>query len=223
MRLYSPSKQLRLTHCVLILVSVFLVYPALFFVVDPLGWQAGAAEIQKNKASSDSDEADFSQSVMLGPDQKIREGDTIDCEIILRNTGSKGPESIELWNPVDSTSAMLASAPEMSYDLENRVLKWHGTVDPGEERRLTVRLVTLPESAGTIVSNRASIVWDSKKKGFSVRDRSAIKGEGRQDSVHGRQNGIWMVRIHDSRLSPVCTPFPDRYPPVDPVARNAAA
>ena len=161
MRLHSSSKQFRLIHCVLILVSVFLVYLGIFFVVDSLDWQAQAAEIQRNKASASTDEADFSQSVMLGPDQKVREGDAIDYEIILRNTGSKRPESMELWNPVDSPSAMLASAPELSYDLEDRVLRWHGTVDPGEERRFTLRLVTLPESAGTTVINHASIVWGS--------------------------------------------------------------
>lgn len=159
MKLLWPSKQLRLIHCVLILVAVFLVYLGIFFVVDSLDWQAEAAEIQRDKVSSGTDEADFSQSVMLGPDHKIREGDTIDYEIILRNTGSKRPDYIELSNPVDSPSTMLASAPELSYNLENRELHWRGTVDPGEERRFTLRLVTIPKSTGTWVSNHASIVW----------------------------------------------------------------
>jgi hypothetical protein len=173
MRLLWPSKQLRLIHCVLILVAVFLVYLGIFFVVDSLDWQAEAAEIQRNKVSSGTDEADFSQSVMLGPDHKIREGDTIDYEIILRNTGSKRPDYIELWNKVDS-GAMLASAPELSYNLENRELHWRGTVDPGEERRFTLRLVTIPKSAGTWVSNHASIVWDGKRKDiqFDIEVRS---------------------------------------------------
>lgn len=129
-----------------------------------LGGKAVAGEIQNRRVSSITGEADFSQSLMLGPDHKILEGDTIHYEIILRNTGGKQPESIELWNPVDSPSAMLASAPELSYDLEHRVLRWHGTVGPGEERRFMVRLATLPGSAGTMVINHASIVWDNKRK-----------------------------------------------------------
>ena len=54
---------------------------------------------------------------------------------------------------------MLASAPELSYDVEKRELYWRGTVDPGEERRFALRLVTIPKSAGTFISNYASIVW----------------------------------------------------------------
>ena len=96
---------------------------------------------------------------MLGPDHKIREGDTIDYEIILRNTGSKRPDYVELWNRVEESSAMLASAPELSYDVEKRELYWRGTIDPGEERRFALRLVTIPKSAGTFISNYASIVW----------------------------------------------------------------
>ncbi|OGP89019.1 MAG: hypothetical protein A2156_05075 [Deltaproteobacteria bacterium RBG_16_48_10] len=69
---------------------------------------------------------------MLGPGHKIREGDTINYEIILRNTGSKRPESVELYNAVKS-SAMLASAPEMSYKIEKRELYWRGTIDSFKE------------------------------------------------------------------------------------------
>ena len=116
----------------------------------------------------DANEADFSQFVMLGPDHRIPEGETIDYEIILRNTGSKRPEYIELRIPVDSTSALLASAPELSYNPEDRVLRWRGTVDPGEERRFTVRLVTIPKSFGTWVFTRASIDWGSGNKGLVV-------------------------------------------------------
>ena len=165
MRLYSPAKQLRLIHCVWVVFSVFFV-PWHIFILDSLDWQAEAAEIQKEKTSSRMDEADFSQSVMLGPAQKVHEGDTIDYEIILRNTGSKRPEYIELRNPVDSTSALLASAPELSYNPEDRVLRWRGIIDPGEERRFTVRLVTIPKSTGTWVFTRASIDWGSGNKGL---------------------------------------------------------
>lgn len=121
--------------------------------------QYAVAAIKGDGTLAGADEADFSQSVMLGPDHKIREGDAIDYEIILRNTGSKRPDYIELWNRVEEPSAMLASAPELSYDVKKRELYWRGTVGPGEERRFALKLVTLPQSAGTFISNRASIVW----------------------------------------------------------------
>ena len=126
---------------------------------DHLFEQHATAAIQGDRTLPDAGEADFSQSVMLGPDHKIREGDTIDYEIILRNTGSRRPGYVELWNRVQEPSAMLASAPELSYNVEKRELYWRGTLDPGEERRFTVRFVTIPQSAGTFVFNSASIVW----------------------------------------------------------------
>jgi hypothetical protein len=126
---------------------------------DQLFEQYAMAAIQGDRTLTDADGADFSQSMMLGPDHNIREGDTIDYELILRNTGSKRPDYVELWNRVKEPSAMLASAPELSYDVEKRELYWRGTVDPGEERRFALRLVTIPKSAGTFISNHASIVW----------------------------------------------------------------
>jgi hypothetical protein len=121
--------------------------------------QYAVAAIQGDKTLPNADDIDFSQSVMLGPDHKIREGDTIDYEIILRNTGSRRPDYVELWNRVQEPSAMLASAPGLSYNVEKRELYWRGTLDSGEERRFTVRFVTIPKSAGTFVVNSASIVW----------------------------------------------------------------
>jgi hypothetical protein len=126
---------------------------------DPWIDQRSAAASRGDRTVPDADEADFSQSVMLGPN-KIREGDTIDYEIILRNSGSKRPDYVELWNRVDS-GAMLASTLELSYNLEKRELHWRGTIEPGEERRFTLRLLTRPGSAGTWVSNHASIIWGS--------------------------------------------------------------
>ncbi len=157
MRLHCTSNRLRCIHYLLAL--------SIFFFLGFFYRQAETAEAQK-RDSSTMEGADFSQSVMLGPNQKTREGDTTEYEIILRNTGGKRPESIALWNPVDSPGAMLASAPELSYDLEHRVLRWDGMVDPGEERRFVVELVTLSGSAGTIVINHASIAWDGKTKGI---------------------------------------------------------
>ena len=117
-------------------------------------WAAAAHD-----ATADSNGADFSQSEMRCLTTGVRELGTLDYEIILRNTGSERPENVQLWNSVDTPGVMLASAPGLSYDVEHRLLHWHGTMDPGEERRFTVSLVTLPGSAGTMVSNGASIVW----------------------------------------------------------------
>jgi hypothetical protein len=141
------------------LALVVLGYPGILFVMDPLGWQVGATEIQSNKVSSGTDEADFSQSEMKCLTTGVRELGTVDYEIILRNTGSNRPDYVELGVGIDSPSAMFASASELSYNLENRELRWRGTVEPGEQRHFTFRLVTIPESAGTWVSTHASLVW----------------------------------------------------------------
>ncbi len=147
------------------ILAILLVCARCFFfllilsLTDQLFERYATAAMQGDRTLPDADGADFSQSVMLGPDHRIREGDTIDYEIILRNTGSKRPDYVELWNRIVEPSAMLASAPELSYDVEKRELYWRGTVDPGEERRFTLRLVTIPKSAGTFISNYASIVW----------------------------------------------------------------
>ncbi len=164
MGLFSTVRRMKVLSVALAVDSLSLAFAFVLAFANPWPGTLGAGVV--HGAVPDSDGADFSQSVMLGPDHKIREGDTIDYEIILRNTGSERPKSVELWNAVDSPGAMLALAPELSYDLNHRVLRWHGTVDRGEERRFTVRLVTLPGSAGTIVSNYASIVWDGKTKGI---------------------------------------------------------
>lgn len=64
--------------------------------------------MQGDRTLPDADGADFGQSVMLGPNHEIREGDTIEYKIILRNTGSKRPDYVELCSPVEEPSAMLA-------------------------------------------------------------------------------------------------------------------
>ncbi len=110
-------------------------------------------------ATPDSEGPDFSGSEMRCLTTEVRELGTLDYEIILRNTGNVRPESVQLRNSVDTPGVMLASAPELSYDVEHRLLHWQGTMDPGEERRFTISLITLPGSAGTMVSNNASIVW----------------------------------------------------------------
>ena len=165
MNLYSSAaKCLKFIPATLLFCLVSFLCVCILPFTEPRIEQCAAAAIPGDGTVPGTEEADFSQSVMLGPDRKILEDNIIDYEIILRNTGNKRPESIELWNPVDSPSAMLASAPELSYSLENRELHWRGTVGPGDERRFTVRLVTLPDSAGSWVSNHASIVWDGERK-----------------------------------------------------------
>jgi len=128
---------------------------------DPRIEQCAASATPEDRTVGEADEADFSQSVMLGPNHRIREGDTIDYEIILRNTGTKRPDYVELWIGTGSPSTMFASAPELSYNLEDRKLHWRGTVEPGEERHFTFRLVTVPQSAGTWASAYATVVWGS--------------------------------------------------------------
>ncbi len=100
---------------------------------NPLVNQYVFAATPGDRTAGDVDEADFSQSVMIGPNHKIHEGDTIDYDIILRNTGTKPPDYVELWVGTGSPSIMLASAPELSHNLEKRELHWRGTVAPGEE------------------------------------------------------------------------------------------
>jgi len=168
MNLYSPGKCLKIICATLLVSSLSFFCVCILPFADPWVEQRATAANQGDKTVPDADEADFGQSVMLGPDHRIPEGETIDYEIILRNTGSKRPDYIELRIPVDSTSVLLASAPELSYNPEDRVLRWRGMIDPGEERRFTVRLVTIPKSFGTWVFTRASIGWGSGDKGLVV-------------------------------------------------------
>ena len=168
MNLYSPGRCLKIICATLLVCSLSFFCVCILPFADPWIEQCATAANQGDRTAPDVDEADFSQSVMLGPDHRIPEGDTIDYEIILRNTGSKRPEYLKLWIPVDSTSALLASAPELSYNPEDRVLRWRGMIDPGEERRFTVSRVTIPKSFGTWVFTRASIDWGSGNKGFVV-------------------------------------------------------
>jgi len=135
---------------VLFVLTFFIAFTSCFSV-------SGAAAV--HDATVDSEGPDFSGSEMRCLTTGVRERGTLDYEIILRNTGSERPENVQLWNSVDIPGVMLASAPELSYDVEHRLLHWHGTMDPGEERRFTVSLAILPGSAGTMVSNGASIVW----------------------------------------------------------------
>ncbi len=168
MNLYSPGKCLKIICVTLLVSSLSFFCVCILPFADPWIEQCATAANQGDRTVPDADGADFTQSVMLGPDHRIPEGETIDYQIILRNTGSKRPDHMELRIPVDSTSALLASAPELSYNLEDRILRWRGMIGPGEEERFTVRLVTIPKSFRTWVFTRALIDWGSGDKGFVV-------------------------------------------------------
>ena len=160
MNLYSPAKCFKIISATLLACSLSFFCVCMLPLADPRIEQRAAAANQGDRTVPDADEADFSQSVMIGPN-KIREGDTIDCEIILRNTGSKRPDYVVLGIGTGSSSSMLASAPELTYNLEKRELHWRGTVEPGEELHFTFRFVTVPRSAGTWTSAYASVIWGS--------------------------------------------------------------
>ncbi|MBN2031805.1 MAG: DUF3592 domain-containing protein [Deltaproteobacteria bacterium] len=98
---------------------------------------------------------------------KVRERDSVTYEIVLRNKGRQPSETVELWFDVRSTSAMLAFASqELSYSLEDRMLQWRGRIGPIEERSFVIKLITLPSSSGTIISNPVWAVWGETKKYF---------------------------------------------------------
>lgn len=107
----------------------------------------------------------------------VHELGTVEYEVVLRNAGSERPQFFQVSNPIDSTSVMLASAPGFPYDVDNRLLFWHGTVSPGEELRFTISLIALPGSAGTGVSNHAIIVWGEwiSGQGFSSEQREDLQ------------------------------------------------
>ena len=118
MNLYSPAKCLRIISATLLACSLSFFCVCVLPYADPWIDRCAGAATPGDRTAGEADEADFSQSVMIGPN-KIREGDTIDCEIILRNTGSKRPDYVELTIRTGSPSAMLASGPELSYNVEN--------------------------------------------------------------------------------------------------------
>lgn len=107
----------------------------------------------------------------------VHELGTFESEVILRNTGSERPQFFQVSNPIDSPSVMLASAPGFAYDVDRRLLVWHGTVSPGEEQRVRISLVTMPGSAGNGVTNHAMITWGEwvPGQGFSSPQREDLQ------------------------------------------------
>jgi hypothetical protein len=114
------------------------------------------------------DQADFNKSEMRYLETKVRELDILSYEIILRNTGGRRPEYVTLGSDLSAASAaLLASAsPDMVYN--NRYLRWQGSIDPGEERRFTVKLITLPGSYDNLIISQATISWDGGEKNIQV-------------------------------------------------------
>ncbi len=129
-----------------------------FYLVSASGVSVfGATATQDSLPQSDG--ADFSQSEMRCLTTGVRELGTLEYEIVLRNTGNKRPENVQLSISIATPSVMLSSAPDLSFDVHNRLLNWNGTLDRGQERRFTISLITLPGTGGTMVSNGASVVW----------------------------------------------------------------
>jgi hypothetical protein len=174
----ASSRQLKSFYSGLRVLPGFFVCLGIFFVA---GWpeeRIGAGEIQKNASSPEEGQADFSRSEMLGQVEKIREGDTMDYEIILRNTGSRRPAYVQLANPLSSNAVMLVwASPELAYNADSRILHWQGNVDPGKERRFTVRLITLPGSYCNLVINHADIAWNGGDKHLQIETKVVLPAE----------------------------------------------
>jgi hypothetical protein len=169
-RFFSPGECLGIHCATLLACSLSFLGVCILPYADPWMDQCAGAATSGERTAGEPGEADFSQSVMIGPTHKIREDDTIDYEIILRNTGTERPDYVELWTGTDSSSAMLGSGSEMSYNREARRLHWRGAVGPGEERHFTFKLVTTPQSAGTWASAYASVIWVSTHWDIQRRD-----------------------------------------------------
>ena len=160
MSLYSPANYLNFLLTILTACFLFFFCPSIIQFADPWFEQYANAGVQENKPFSQADKADFNQSEMRCSASKVRERDSITYEIILRNTSIQTSDSFGLWFDVRTTAAMLASAsPELSYSLKERMLRWKGRIGPGEERSFVVKLITLPNSAGSIIINPVSAVW----------------------------------------------------------------
>ncbi len=160
MNLCLAARGLKVIRAILLACSLSFFCVCVLPYANPWVDQYAFAATPGVRTAGDADEADFNQSVMIGPNHKIHEGDTIDYEIILRNNGTKRPDYVELTIGTGS-SAMLGSGPELSNNVEERKLHWRGTVEPGEERHFTFTLVTVPKSAGTWTSAYATVIWGS--------------------------------------------------------------
>ena len=174
--------------------SFFSVYMLPF--TDPWMKQCAMAAAEGNRTVSDTGQADFSESEMRYVESQARELDQLTYEIILRNTGSGRLAHVELGNHLSSNAVMLISAsPELAYNVGSRILHWQGIVDPGEERRFTVRLITLPGSYGNHIVSHAEIGWNGGTKSVQVETDVSLPAEVSRKKflfVAGRIGITWL-------------------------------
>ncbi len=176
MILCLAARGLKVIRAILLACSLSFFCVCVLPYSNPLVHQYAYAASPGDGTAGDADEADFNQSVMIGPNHKIHEGDTIDYEIILRNTGTKRPDYVELTIRTGS-SAMLGSGPELSNNVDERKLHWRGTVEPREERHFTFTLVTVPKSAGTWTSAYATVIWGSGGPHWDIKKKELSEGD----------------------------------------------
>jgi hypothetical protein len=190
MSLYSLTK----FFLKLILASLLTCTVSIFIGSIPFGawWpqHSAMAASDGNRSAFHTDQADFSKSEMRYLETKVRELDLLSYEIILRNTGGRRPEYVKLGSDLSAASAaMLASAsPDMIYD--NRYLSWQGNVEPGEERRFIVKLITLPGSYDNLIISHATITWDGGEKNLQVETKVKLPEETRLDQFLFVAGGI---------------------------------
>jgi hypothetical protein len=179
MSLYSPAKCfLKFLLVTLPACSLCFLCLCLLTLADSRTDQWAMAAVEGNATDADADQADFSQSEMRCLESQVRERGWLTYEIVLRNTGKRRPESVSFGNSLSSNAVMLVStSPELAYNVENRILHWQGNVDPGEERRFTVNLITLPGSYGNLIINHADILWDGMEKHLQIEDKVVLPEE----------------------------------------------
>jgi uncharacterized repeat protein (TIGR01451 family) len=103
------------------------------------------AAVEADRQPSEADQVDFSTSEMRCLEDKIREHDRLTYEIMLRNTGTHRANHVSFGNQLSSDAVKLVSAStKLDFNVDGRILHWSGSMEPGEERRFTVRLITLP-------------------------------------------------------------------------------
>lgn len=140
---------------------------------------ANSLDIESIQRATDSQngegQADFSKSEMVGSAKMVREGDTIEYTLIVRNTGNRNPGWLGVKNPVPSSAMLVSFSPDLTYDENQRELQWSGQVAPGAEHRLKIRLVTIPESAGSFVDNWATIYAETGGSTVSFQTEVRVK------------------------------------------------
>ena len=114
-------------------------------------------------------QADFNKSEMRCTSGKVPERGTIRYEMILRNTGESTPDRVALTFHISPSFVMLAGrSPEIFCDIENHTLHWKGRIRSQEERSFFIELVTLPNTAGSIIHSQAGVAWGNENKSLAM-------------------------------------------------------